>query len=50
VVNNVAKNPLFLEIKEIRNVTQPFQRIGDKVSSKDDAEEKEKKRLKKLKN
>lgn len=49
VINNILKAPLFLEIKEVRNVSQPFQRVGEKLSTKDD-EEKEKKRLRKLKN
>ena len=45
----MLKRPLLVELKELRNVSQPFQRIGEKTSSKDD-EEKEKKRLRKLKN
>ncbi len=48
IVNNKLKKPLLIEIKELRNVSQPFQR-GLEKSTKDDPE-KEKKRLRKLKN
>ena len=48
VINNVPKRPVLIEIKEMRNVSQPFQR-GVEKSTKDDPE-KEKKKQRKLKN
>jgi hypothetical protein len=48
VINNVPKRPVLVEIKEMRNVSQPFQR-GVEKSTKDDPE-KEKKKQRKLKN
>ncbi len=48
VINNLLKKPMLVEIKELRNVSQPYQR-GIEKSTKDDPE-KEKKKMRKLKN
>lgn len=48
IINNLLKKPMLIEVKELRNVSQPYQR-GLEKSTKDDPE-KEKKRMRKLKN